>query len=177
MSSVQITQILFQVLELIYDTQIHVIFFIISGSVWVYKLKDKYSTDPEDPKYFNSLGDFKNYIVNIGNIMNTEDFDDHFNKYQAQGLQFGQTPTLFKINCTAKVGRANYNLSAYVVLPAQPKPRMEEEPDPESGEPDPEPSSDPNPDPDPDPDPDETPAEEEQKTLLLEPRIVEISVG
>ncbi len=53
----------------------------------------KYKNDPDDPKYFNSLDDFKNYIVNIGNIMTEANFTERFNKFASQGLKFGHSPS------------------------------------------------------------------------------------
>ena len=40
----------------------------------------EYKNNPEDPKHFNVLEDFKKYIVSIGNIMNESDFDQRFAK-------------------------------------------------------------------------------------------------
>ena len=62
----------------------------------------EYKNNPDAPVYFNSLEDFKNYMVNIASIMNETDFDERFKKYLAQGLQFGPTPTLFKIEAIGK---------------------------------------------------------------------------
>lgn len=90
----------------------------------------KYKDNPEDPKYFNSLDDFKNYIVNIGNLMSEADFTERFNLYQQQGLKFGQTPTLFKIVAAATVGRSTYTITAYVTIPAKPSPRPKTSTDP-----------------------------------------------
>lgn len=146
----------------------------------------EYKDNPEEPKFFNSLEDFKNYMVNIANIMNESDFDERFQKYLSQGLQFGPTPTLFKIESIGTVERATYTLNAYVVIPAQPKPRQEKKEDgegEEGGEDD---------DSEGDGSDDgeggeagegeggetgEDGEKEEQKTLLLEPRIVEITVS
>jgi len=138
----------------------------------------EYKNDPEDPKYFNSLDDFKKYIVSIASIMDESSFDERFQKYLAQGLQFGPTPTLFKIESVAAVERATYTLNAYVVIPAQPKPRIPKKA-PENAEN----GTVQTPPPPPPPPSDTTGGEadkkkkEEQKTLLLEPRIVEINVS
>jgi hypothetical protein len=144
----------------------------------------KYKNDPDDPKHFNSLDDFKNYIVNIGNIMNESDFKDRFDKFLKQGLQFGPTPTLFKVVSSSTVGRSTFNLTAYITLPAQPKPRPKKPKPEEVEEPQPgnnntngsengnEPTNNPE-----EPPPADNPEEPEVKTLLLEPRVVEIIVG
>lgn len=145
----------------------------------------EYKNNPDAPVYFNSLEDFKNYIVNIASIMNESDFDERFQKYQAQGLKFGQTPTLFKIEAIGKVERATYTINAYVIIPAQPRPRQVTEGEGgEEGGLDTIPPANTNEDRD-DDDNDETDnpngenpnGEQEQKTLLLNPRIVEITVS
>lgn len=131
-----------------------------------------YKNNPDDPKYFNELNDFKNYIVNIANIMRESEFDERFNNFQKQGLQFGPTPTLFRVSIDAQYGEASYKLTAYVTIPAKPEPRpvkkeeTEEEPDPpkEASEP-------------PRDEPETNKKKEEPKTQLLTPRIVEIIVG
>jgi type II secretory pathway component PulK len=150
----------------------------------------EYKNDPEDPKHFNSVEDFKKYIVSVGNIMNESDFTNRFAKFAAQGLNFGPTPTLFKVTSTSTVGRSTYNLTAYVVIPAQPKPKKPESTTPEKdtdgdGIKDSE---------DDDIDGDGIPNDEDDdidgdgkkntdvdkddnKTLLLSPRIVEIIIG
>ena len=143
----------------------------------------KYKNDPEDPKYFNNLDDFKNYIVNIGNIMNQSDFEERFKKFEKEGLQFGPTPTLFKISSRATVGRSKYNLSAFVTIPAKPDPRPlssdkedeDEDKKPVKPTPDEAAKKDDAQD-DPPKDDDEDKKEEDKKTLLLNPRIVEILI-
>jgi len=147
----------------------------------------EYKDNPEDPQYFNSLEDFKNYIVNVANIMTDSDFDERFKKYLSQGLQFGPTPTLFKIESVSSVERATYTINAYVVIPAQPKPRQVQKTEEGDGEDEEPPATNEGED-------DENEGEgedgegtesggtdetekEEQKTLLLEPRIVEITVS
>ena len=74
-----------------------------------------------------SLDDFKSYIVGTANIMNSDDFDERFERFASQGLQFGETPTLFKVIVSATVGRATYTLTAYVSIPPQPKPSLPSE--------------------------------------------------
>jgi type II secretory pathway component PulK len=151
----------------------------------------KYKNDPDDPKHFNSLADFKNYIVNIGNIMNESDFKERFDKFLKQGLQFGPTPTLFKVVCSSTVGRSTFNLTAYITLPAQPKPRpkkptSEEDEEEDENENNTENNTennnesnteDENSNNSNEGEDSENTEETEEKTLLLEPRVVEIIVG
>lgn len=148
----------------------------------------EYRDNPDAPKYFNTVEDFKNYIVNIGNIMNAKDFDERIKKFEANGLKFGPSPSLFKVISTGSKGRANYTITAYVVMPAKPFkkktfPKTQED---QNGDGIPDankvtPTQDdidgdgiPN-----DEDPiDNRPANEaKQKTQLLNPRIVEIFVS
>lgn len=135
----------------------------------------KFKNNPQDPQHFNQLDDFKNYIVSIGNIMNSDDFDERFKKFQEQGLQFGPTPTLFKIIVSSTVNTATYTITAYVSIPAVPKPRI---PEPELDEdgnviiPPPKLDEDGNTIP-----PETTTPETEQPTQLLEPRVVEIIIS
>lgn len=136
----------------------------------------KYKDDPEDPHFFNTLEDFKKYIVDIGNVLSSSKFDEIFKFYQKQGLEFGPTPTLFKVISSATSGRATYKLTAFIVLPATPKKEEKPtEPAPNENGTETKPA-DPNKPETPVP-PKPTPPKEEEKTLLLNPRIVEINVS
>lgn len=87
----------------------------------------EYRDDPQSPQFFNTLQDFKNYIVNIGNIMNSDDFDERINKFKEKGLKFGPSPSLFKVISSGSKGRATYTIEAFVVMPAKPyKPKVYE---------------------------------------------------
>lgn len=143
----------------------------------------KYKNDEEDPKNFNSLDDFKNYIVQIGNLMTESDFDERFSKFKAQGLQFGPTPTLFKVVSAATVGRSTYTLTAFVTLPAQPAKRPEKKKEDEDEDEDQD-GQDKGKDKDEDKDKEDKDKEgededkkDEQKALLLNPRIVDIIIS
>ena len=80
----------------------------------------EYRDNPEDPKFFNKSEDFKNYIVKIGNVLNNDEYDERIAKFEAQGLKFGPTPTLFKVISVGIEGRATYTLTAYISLPTKP---------------------------------------------------------
>ncbi len=139
-----------------------------------------YKNNPEDPKYFNSLDDFKNYIVNIGNIMTESKFDERFNNFQKQGLKFGVSPTLFKVVINAKVRESVYNLVAYITIPVKPEPRPVTTTPGGTIPPQTPAGTDPGDDPPPTTTSPTTPGSttpQKQKTQLLEPRIVEIIVG
>jgi hypothetical protein len=86
------------------------------------EIKDffEYKNDPEDPKFFNSITDFKKYITSIGNIMSDEDFEKLIEEFSKNNIKFGASPSLFKITSVGEKGRASYTLEAYVVMPAKP---------------------------------------------------------
>lgn len=148
----------------------------------------EYRDDPDSPKYFNTTDDFKNYVVNVGNIMNKEDFDERIKKFETKGLKFGPSPSLFKIISTGSKGRATYTITAYVVIPAKPYkpktfPKTEEDKNadgiPDANKVDPtEEDVDGDGIPNNEDPVDNRPADQaKQKTQLLEPRIVEIFVS
>jgi type II secretory pathway component PulK len=78
--------------------------------------------DPEDPHYFNDLGDFKQYIVNKEAIISDSEFDSRMEKFQKAGITFGTQGSLFKILATGKSGRATSTVTAYVSFPPKPVP-------------------------------------------------------
>ncbi len=80
----------------------------------------EYRDDTEDPKFFNKLDDFKNYIVSIGNVLPEKEFAERFAKFAKQGLKFGPSPSLFKAIAVGQKGRAVYTLTAYISIPAKP---------------------------------------------------------
>lgn len=80
----------------------------------------EFRDDPENPQFFNNVSDFKNYIVNKANIITQAQFEERFNKYKEEGIEFGVAPTLFKIISTGIKSRAKFNLEAYVSMPIEP---------------------------------------------------------
>ncbi len=79
----------------------------------------EYRDNPEQPRFFNTLADFKNYFVSVANIMNETNFDELFGKYAAQGIQFGAAPTLFRILSEGTVNRSQATIVATVAIPNQ----------------------------------------------------------
>jgi type II secretory pathway component PulK len=73
--------------------------------------------DPEQPRYINSKADFKKYIVEQERLMNDTDFEERMKQFEQKGFTFGSNPNLFKIVSEGSYNRANYTLVAYVVLP------------------------------------------------------------
>lgn len=79
----------------------------------------EYRDNPEQPRFFNTLAEFKNYFVNVANIMNETNFDELFGKYAAQGIQFGAAPTLFRILSEGTINRSSATIVATVAIPNQ----------------------------------------------------------
>lgn len=145
----------------------------------------EYKDDPEDPKTFNNKEDFKKYVVQIGSIISSDEFDERMALFEKQGIKFGPSPTLFQIIAVGQKGRATYTITAYVSLPAKPLPVEKKKPN-ENAPNNPVDPNDPNKPADPnDPnDPNKTTDDEDkkdekkkQKTQLLNPRIIEIFIS
>jgi type II secretory pathway component PulK len=142
----------------------------------------EYKDEPENPKYFNTKEDFKRYIVEIGNVVSSSEFDERMAKFEKQGLKFGPSPSLFKVIAVGNKGRSTYTITAYVSIPAKPlvvkKENNEANTNTTENENENENENDTttennnnnntN---------DETKKDEKQKTQLLEPRIIEIFVS
>lgn len=73
--------------------------------------------NPEQPRFINTLEDFKKYIVQQEHLMNDTDFDNRMKLFQQKGISFGSNPNLFKIVSEGSYNRSNYTLVAFVVLP------------------------------------------------------------
>jgi hypothetical protein len=136
----------------------------------------EYRDDPENPKFFNKSEDFKRYIVDVGNVLDSDEYDKRIAKFEVQGLRFGPTPSLFQVKSVGKKDRATYTITAYVSIPAKPalKPKKTETVDDNE-----ETIDDENPEKPETPQPTNPGATEkpEQKTQLLVPRILEIFIS
>jgi type II secretory pathway component PulK len=75
--------------------------------------------DPENPKFLNSLQDFKRYVVNIASLMGDAAFDERMKMFTDRKISFGSNPNLFKVVSEGVYNRSTYTLVAYVVLPKQ----------------------------------------------------------
>jgi hypothetical protein len=133
--------------------------------------------DPEQPRYLNSKADFKKYIVDQERLMNDTDFEERMKQFEQKGFSFGSNPNLFKIVSEGTYNRANYTLVAYVVLPqnAPTVPRPGTQPGTQTGgQPGTQPGTQPGAG-----QPGTNPATnpQDQKTQLLEPRIIEIQIN
>ncbi len=118
-----------------------------------------YRDDPTNPHFFNSIGDFKRYIVEQERLVSDTDFDNRINMFQKKGITFGSNPNLFKVIAEGIYNRSTYTLVATVVLPKQ---EQAAAPKPAGNSPS-----------------GETPPAntQNQPTQLLEPRIIEIQIN
>ncbi len=134
--------------------------------------------DPEQPKFINSKGDFKRYVVEQERLMSEGDFDARLKLFEDKGISFGSNPNLFKIISEGTFNRANYTLVAYVVLPKNETTPPSPCPQGQVGTP---PNCRPaNPDEPPpivQPGGGTNPPSGDQNTQLLEPKIIEIQVN
>lgn len=136
--------------------------------------------DPENPKFINSLPEFKNYIVENERLMTSSDFDERMKLFEQKGISFGANPNLFKVVSEGTFNRSIYTLVAYVLLPKNEP--IANNPNSNSTETEIKNSADSN-----NPDSQDTQTNGEQrpnpgiaanqKTQLLEPRIIEIQIN
>jgi hypothetical protein len=137
-----------------------------------------YRDDPDNPKYFNKLDDFKRYIVNTAALMSSDGFDEKFAEYEKEGIKFGTAPSLFLVIATGIVGRATFTLNAYVIMP--PKVEPPKDPNAEDENATVNPNTNPNDNPSENPNENEGEGEngaEEPPIELLDPRIIEIMIN
>jgi hypothetical protein len=121
-----------------------------------------YRDNPEQPKFFNSVSDFKQYIVEQERLMSGNDFDERIKMFEQKGITFGSNPNLFKVISEGIFNRSTYTLVATVILPQHEQATGQAPAQPASGQP---PAAKP-------------PAgSQKQSAQLLEPRIIEIQVN
>jgi hypothetical protein len=83
-----------------------------------------YRDNPEDPHHFDSIDDVKKYVV-AENFITEEDFDTRVKELKKAGLSFGGNSNLFKISSLGRVGNAEYQISAWALMPVKPPPAPE----------------------------------------------------
>lgn len=86
----------------------------------------EYKNNPDNPVFFSDLKQFKDYWVNTANVIAEQDFDEIFQKFEAQGINFGPSPTIFKVISEGIVNRASYKLTAFVSIPAKPEKKVKD---------------------------------------------------
>ena len=79
----------------------------------------EYRDNPEQPKFFNNIQDFKKWVVEIERIVNDTMFDERIEKFTKAGVTFGSNPNLFKVISEGLYNRSTYTLVAYVYMPKQ----------------------------------------------------------
>lgn len=79
----------------------------------------EYRDNPEQPKFFNTIDDFKKWVVDIERIIGENDFNDRIEKFTKAGITFGSNPNLFKVISEGLHNRSTYTLVAYVYMPKQ----------------------------------------------------------
>lgn len=131
--------------------------------------------DPEQPQFINSKADFKKYIVDQERLMNETDFEERMKLFEQKGITFGSNPNLFKVVSQGTYNRSVYTLVAYVALPKKENAVTPQNPSPiapngsaESGTRTESTRRE---------NPPITPQGSDQKTQLLEPRIIEIQIN
>lgn len=131
-----------------------------------------YRDDPQQPKFFNTLADFKKYIVDYARLMNEATFDERMKKFIDKGISFGSTPNLFKVISEGIYNRSTYTLVAYVVLPKTETPQQKPKTNPDGTPIKPAPGAT-----NPDGTPANNPNHANQSAQLLEPKIIEIQIN
>jgi type II secretory pathway component PulK len=79
----------------------------------------EYRDNPEQPKFFNTIDDFKKWVVDVERIVGENDFTDRIEKFTKAGITFGSNPNLFKVISEGLYNRSTYTLVAYVYMPKQ----------------------------------------------------------
>lgn len=138
----------------------------------------KYRDDPNNPKFFNSIGDFKKFVVDLEGWVTSTQFDEKIETFQKKGISFGSNPNLFKVVCEGIYNRATYTLVATVVLPKQETAGTTNGQTPPGTQPGTQPGQPPATTP-PGTQPGTQPGTNtaNQSTQLLEPRIIEIQIN
>lgn len=121
-----------------------------------------YRDDPVQPKFFNSIDDFKKWVVDVERVMNDTDFTARIEQFTKAGITFGSNPNLFKVISEGLYNRSTYTLVAFVYMPKQESnavkpPKKDSETDAEYQK--------------------RIAADTNKTTQLLEPRIIELQIN
>ena len=79
----------------------------------------EYRDNPEQPKFFNSIDDFKKWVVDIERITTEALFKERIEKFTKAKITFGSNPNLFKVISEGIYNRSTYTLVALVSMPKQ----------------------------------------------------------
>jgi general secretion pathway protein K len=77
----------------------------------------EYRDNPEQPKFFNTVDDFRRWVVDVERIVSEQQFKDRIEKFTKAGITFGSNPNLFKVISEGVYNRSTYTLVAYVYMP------------------------------------------------------------
>ena len=80
----------------------------------------EYRDDPAKPNFFNSIDEFKGYIVNTAHILSSSEMEQRIEAFVEAGIAFGVYGSLFQVISTGRYGRSEYTLNAFVEIPARP---------------------------------------------------------
>lgn len=79
----------------------------------------EYRDNPEQPKFFNSIEDFKKWVVDLEKIVTEEAFKERIEQFTKAKITFGSNPNLFKVISEGMYNRSVYTLVAFVYMPKQ----------------------------------------------------------
>jgi type II secretory pathway component PulK len=77
----------------------------------------EYRDNPEQPRFFNTIGDFQKWVVDVERIVSEAQFKERIEKFTKAGITFGSNPNLFKVISEGIYNRSTYTLVAYVYMP------------------------------------------------------------
>lgn len=77
----------------------------------------EYRDNPEQPRFFNTIGDFQKWVVDVERIVGETQFKERIEKFTKAGITFGSNPNLFKVISEGIYNRSTYTLVAYVYMP------------------------------------------------------------
>ncbi|MCY4643603.1 MAG: type II secretion system protein GspK [Bacteriovoracales bacterium] len=86
------------------------------------EIKDffEYRDDPDIPQYFNTVDEFKSYIIGTAKILSPSELNARFKEFEEAGIEFGVYSSLFKIISSGRYGRSEFTIDAFVEIPMAP---------------------------------------------------------
>lgn len=87
-----------------------------------FKAKNGDSKEGIPPKEFNSVQDFKDFIVKDLGASSESNFDERLKEFENAGIRLGVVGKLFKVVSRGEFGRSTHEITAYVDLPVLPAP-------------------------------------------------------
>ncbi|HAZ12414.1 MAG TPA: hypothetical protein DCY86_06460 [Bdellovibrionales bacterium] len=87
-----------------------------------FKAKNGDAKEGIPPKEFNSVQDFKDFIIKELGASNDANFDERLKEYENAGIRLGVVGKLFRVVSRGEFGRSTQTLTAYVDMPVLPSP-------------------------------------------------------